>query len=266
MFKSILAVSQGGPEARSTFGLARRVADTYGGAVDALYLPKESVREQGGFLLPSDRDRLQSRARECKWQYEDSLAGVPGSTYTADSNLPPLETLTSMGRFSDLIVIGRPGEAETAVSPDMVRTAIHESARAVLIAPPKPVRPFNSVIVAWNGTFQATRAIEYAMPFLAKANSITILVVGREPEEVGASLLARNFRRHGLPATIGAIDPGFVSGRARGRALLNHTHDSGAELLVMGAYGGGRLQRFLGVGGATGKVISSCMVPVLIAH
>ena len=48
--------------------------------------------------------------------------------------------------------------------------------------------------------------------------------------------------------------------------LLDYTHGKGADLLVMGAYGRGQVLSFLGLGGATGKVISSCRVPLLMAH
>lgn len=54
--------------------------------------------------------------------------------------------------------------------------------------------------------------------------------------------------------------------RCAGRALLDYTHGKGADLLVMGAYGRGQVMSFLGLGGATGKVISSCRVPLLLAH
>ena len=112
----------------------------------------------------------------------------------------------------------------------------------------------------------AARVVEYSLPFLAKASQITILVVGGTPDDVGAPYLARNLGRHGLKTSIDAIDPGAVSGRARGRALLDYTHGKGADLLVMGAYGRGQVLSFLGFGGATGKVISSCRVPLLMAH
>jgi nucleotide-binding universal stress UspA family protein len=90
--------------------------------------------------------------------------------------------------------------------------------------------------------------------------------VGGKPDDVGASYLSRNLARHGINATIDAIDPGAGSGRARGRALLGYTHDKKADMLVMGAYGRGQVLSFLGLGGATGKVISSCRVPLLMAH
>ena len=93
----------------------------------------------------------------------------------------------------------------------------------------------------------------------------TLLVVGSKPDDVGASYLARNLARNNINPSIDAIDPGAVSGRARGRALLSYTHDK-SDLLVMGAYGRGQVLSFLGLGGATGKVISSCRVPLLLAH
>ena len=69
--------------------------------------------------------------------------------------------------------------------------------------------------------------------------------------------------RHGIAAHTDAIDPGAVSGRARGRALLEYTHRHNAGLLVMGAYGRNQALSFLGLGGATSKVISACRAPRL---
>lgn len=276
MFKSILAVSEGGPDAAMSFKLAGRVASAFDGTVDALHLPVGPAGGAVGGLAMSgeamplimnlDDERLEARAKESERAYKDLLATNKGSTYTA-AQTATLDTLVAMGRCSDLLVLGRPGSDPENVAPATVEAAIHECARAVMIAPPNPGSgAFGTVIVAWNGSFQAARAVEYALPFLAKASSITILVVGSTPDEVGAAYLARNLGRHGLKTTIDAIDPGAVSGRARGRALLDYTHGKGADLLVMGAYGRGQVLSFLGMGGATGKVISSCRVPLLMAH
>jgi nucleotide-binding universal stress UspA family protein len=266
MFKTILAVSEGGPDAVMTFGLAKRVANLFGAAVDALYVPDKSGRGVIGISPRAYVDGLNSHARECERWYREILGSAANNTYTAESDLPPLDALRTMGRRSDLLLAARPGDPPN-LAPDTVRVAIHDCARAVLVAPPRPsVGAFRSVIVAWNGSVQAARAVRFAMPLLAKADEITILIAGRKPEDVRADLLARNLDRRHLRATIASIDPGLVSSRARGRALLGYTHDAEADLLVMGAYGGGRLATFLGVGGATGKVISSCRVPVLVAN
>ncbi|HZY55769.1 MAG TPA: universal stress protein [Reyranella sp.] len=276
MMKSILAVSEGGPDAGMSFKLAARVASEFDGAVDALHLPVGPAGGMVGGLAMSgeamplimnlDDERLEARSTESERVYKETLAQVKGATYTA-AKTATLDAMVAMGRCSDLVVLGRPGADPENVAPATVEAALYECARAVMIAPPTAGNGnFNSIVVAWNGSFQAARALEYAMPFLEKANKVTLLVVGTKPDDVGASYLARNLGRNGINPTIDAIDPGAVSGRARGRALLGYTHDKGADLLVMGAYGRGQVLSFLGLGGATGKVISSCRVPLLMAH
>jgi nucleotide-binding universal stress UspA family protein len=274
MFKSILAVSEGGPDAAMSFKLAARVAGLFDGTVDALHLPVGPAGGMAGGLAMSgeamlmniDDERLEARAKESQRVYNEIVAPVKGATYTA-AKTATLDTLVAMGRCSDLLVLGRPGADPENVAPATVEAAIHECARPIMIAPPDPgAGEFANVIVAWNGSFQAARAVEYSLPFLGRASQITILVVGSTPDDVGAAYLARNLGRHGLKTTIDAIDPGAGSGRARGRALLDYTHGKGADLLVMGAYGRGQVLSFLGMGGATGKVISSCRVPLMMAH
>ena len=79
-------------------------------------------------------------------------------------------------------------------------------------------------------------------------------------------LLLRNLGRHGIAATIDTAKFSALTGRGRGRALLGYAKDKGADLLVMGAYGHGELSNFLGLGGATAKVIAACPIPLLLAH
>lgn len=276
MIKSVLAVSEGGPDATMSFSLAGRIAGEFGGTVDALHLPAGLSGDMASglamsgeampVLMDMDDERQEQRGKESERAFKQVLGGLPGATFTT-AETATLDSMVAMGRCSDILVIGRPGADPENVAPATVEAALYECARAVMVAPPTAGNgPFNSVVVAWNGSFQAARALEYALPFLIKAAKVTLLVVGTKPDEVGAPYLARNLGRHGIKATIDAIDPGAVSGRARGRALLGYTHDKGADLLVMGAYGRGQVLTFLGLGGATGKVISSCRVPLLMAH
>jgi nucleotide-binding universal stress UspA family protein len=217
-------------------------------------------------VMNIDDERLGERSKESERAYKEVLSGIKGATYTA-AQTATLDSMIAMGRCSDIVVIGRPGSDPENVAPATVEAALYECARAVMVAPPTAGGTgFGSIVVAWNGSYQAARALEYSLPFLLKASTVTLLVVGAKPEEVGASYLARNLARQGINATVDAIDPGAVSGRARGRALLSYTHGKNADLLVMGAYGRGQMLSFLGLGGATGKVISSSRVPLLMAH
>ncbi len=271
MFKSILTVSQGGPDAAMSFGLAARLAATFDAVVDALHLTSTVTHDvvMGGEMMPilvGDGDEGE-RTTESARQYARILEPLKtGSTYTAD-DVPTLDLLVSRGRCSDVIVLGRPGSDPENVQPVTVSTAIHECARPVMIAPPTPGQgSFDKVVVAWNGSAQAARAVGYALPFLARARQVTLVVAGRTPESVRAPYLVRNLGRLGIEATVDSIDAGGLSARARGRALLGYVNERQADLLVMGAYGRGQLLTFLGLGGATAKVISSCRVPLLVAN
>jgi len=172
-----------------------------------------------------------------------------------------------MGRFANLVLVGRPSFDAENIAPETVKAAIYDCAGPVVVAPPNVGEGgFSSAVVAWNGSAQASRAAGFALPFLAKAAKVTILVADASSDELGMPFLLRTLGRHGVNATVETMDHGDITGRTRGRALLEYTKDKGADLLVMGAYGHGGLTNFLGLGGATAKVIASCPVPLLLAH
>jgi nucleotide-binding universal stress UspA family protein len=272
MYKSILAISEGGPDAMMSFGLAARLASTFHAVVDAVHFSETSHAEIDiaaqamPFLKPLSEGRMKARQRESARAFHDLIEPIEGSTFTASDELTR-EQLVAMGRYANLVLLGRPGSDNENISPGTVRAALYESARPVLIAPPHlRDTAIASVVVAWNGSAQAARAVGFALPFLETAHAVTVVVAGAEPADVSSDVLLRNLARHGVQARLDALDHGEVSGRARGRALIAYANESGADLLVMGAYGHGQLSNFLGLGGATAKVISSCPVPLLLAH
>jgi nucleotide-binding universal stress UspA family protein len=272
VYKSILAVSEGGPDAVMSFRLAARIAGEFDGTVDAVHFAEYHEHESDitvqsmPFLSRLSDDRVKARALESERAFRDLLAPLKGATFTDDEAMTR-DDLVRSGRFASLVVIGRPGADDENIAPATVKAAIYDCARPVIIAPPdlKP-GPIGSVVVAWNGSQQAARAVGSALPFLATAGKVTVLVADAKPEDVGASLLMRNLGRRGIAATVDTAKFGALTGRGRGRALLAYARDKGADLLVMGAYGHGELSNFLGLGGATAKVIASCPVPLLLAH
>jgi nucleotide-binding universal stress UspA family protein len=276
MYKSILAISEGGPDAAMSFGLAARIASMFGGTVDAVHFSESRAHDVDiaaqamPFLKPLSDGRLKARAAESERAFRELIAPIAGATFTGGEDVTR-DQLVTLGRFSSVLLIGRPGADADNIAPATVKAAIYDCARPVVIAPPDSApnadkKPISSVVVAWNGSAQAARAVGYALPFLEKARTVTIVVAGEKPDDIGTSLLLRNLGRRGIAATVEMMDPGAVSGRARGRALLEYAREKKADLLVMGAYGHGGLTNFLGLGGATAKVISSCPVPLLVAH
>ncbi len=272
MYKSILAVSEGGPDAEMSFRLAARVAALFDGTVDAVHFSEQlphdvDIASQAmPFLKRLSDDRLKARMEESQRQFRALVAPIKDATFTGDEAMTR-EALVRMGRFANLVVIGRPGADEENISPETVKAAIYDCARPVLIAPPNPAHgPMTSVVVAWNGSAQAARAAGAALPFLRRAGKVTVLAADMASEEIGTPFLVRTLERHGIAAAVGAVKFGALTGRGRGRALLSYARDKGADLLVMGAYGHGELSNFLGLGGATAKVVTSCPIPLLLAH
>src|ERR1700733_3914959 len=115
----------------------------------------------------------------------------------------------SYGRLFDLIVLGRPGRSPQDPRMTPLETALFETGRPVLIAPPAPPgRLARNVLVAWNGSTEQARTIEFAVPLLRGAETVTVLSVeggmtpGPTGEEVGLYL-----RRNGIPATAVTVAP-----------------------------------------------------------
>ena len=272
MYKSILAISEGGPDAAMSFRLAARIAELFGGTVDAVHFSEhhrhdaDIATQSMPFLKRLSDDRLKARAEESRRAFGELIASLEDSTFTGKEDMT-LDELVHLGRFASLVVIGRPGADDENISPATVKAAIYDCARPVVIAPPDLKRgPVTSVVVAWNGSLQAARAVGAALPFLKRAGRVTVMVADTVPDDVGAPLLMRRLGRHGIAATLDTARFGALTGRGRGRAVLAYSRDKGADLLVMGAYGHGELSNFLGLGGATAKVVASCPIPLLLAH
>jgi nucleotide-binding universal stress UspA family protein len=207
-----------------------------------------------------------ARAAAARAAYDRLAPSLPQARFLERQG-DEASTVAAWGRVSDVVVVGRPGSDPAKPEPPHVRAAIFDSARPVLVVPPHwEPRPIGHALVTWNGSAQAARALGYAMPLLAHAARTTVLSVGAAGERAPTSFVVAYLARHGIAASGAEFDAGTGSARARGRALLGRVDALGADLLVMGAYGEQGLLRFLGLGGATGKVIAACKVPVLLAR
>ncbi len=112
----------------------------------------------------------------------------------------------------------------------------------------------------------AARAIADALPFLARAKAVEIVVVSGERDksgEITGTNMRRHLARHGIEIEIERITTG--GGLDVPSAILSHAADSGAGFMIMGGYGHSRLREFI-LGGVTRTILSSMPVPVLMSH
>jgi nucleotide-binding universal stress UspA family protein len=196
-------------------------------------------------------------------------AAVPpeqaGETIVIDC--PALSTawqLAAHARAYDLTIVPFYGHRETRA---IAETLIFESARPVLLLPPEGMagHRFDEVIIAWDGSRTAARALAAATSLCEQACSVTVLTVTNDKEFTGtapAADVVRHLSRHGIQAMELEVE---LHGADAGDALNGYCRRVGADLLVMGAYGHTRVREFV-LGGATRTVLSGPSLPILLAH
>ncbi len=178
------------------------------------------------------------------------------------------EALMLHARHAGLAIVGPP-QPRTHASTTLGLSAdvIFASGRPTLLLPldwPED-RIGRRIVVGWNASREATRAIADAMPFLASAGQVHLVVVpdarvpGLYGQDPGADI-ARHLARYGVPVTLEQR-----AGEDAGAVLLDRCRDVGADMLVMGAVGRPRVSEFV-FGGATRTVFGAAELPVLLSR
>jgi nucleotide-binding universal stress UspA family protein len=178
--------------------------------------------------------------------------------------------LARQAAFADLLVLSQddPAESTTDVVTSLPEYVILNCARPVLVVPHGHVfgAVGRGVLVGWNGSREASAAIEGAIPLMRGAESVS-LAIFEPPVPAGTSGidaqagLAAWLGRHGIRAAV-LVRPAAADVGAQLLALAGELR---ADLLVMGCYGHARLRELL-LGGASRSVLRSMTVPVLMAH
>jgi nucleotide-binding universal stress UspA family protein len=171
----------------------------------------------------------------------------------------------SYGRVFDMIVLARPGDEWQSPSMITLESALFESGRPVLIAPPtSPHTLATNVLVAWNNSTEQARTMADAMPLLRLAERITILTVeGATVAGPNGEQMARSLRLNGLAAETMTIKP--AGKKSAGETILAKAEELGCDLIVKGAYTQSRLRQMI-FGGTTRHILANAKLPLLMAH
>jgi nucleotide-binding universal stress UspA family protein len=181
------------------------------------------------------------------------------------------ETVVGRARHADLVILGQvdPDHPPPPAGRQLVESILMTSGRPVLVIP--YVGRFETfstkIIVGWNNSREAARAVNDAIPLLAKAASVTILEVnpiGREPatDDVTSADITRHLARHGINAETART---VMTSISASDALLSYAADLSAEMLVVGGYGHSRLRELI-LGGVTRELLRHMTLPVLMSH
>ena len=172
-----------------------------------------------------------------------------------------------IARRFDLSIVGQSEPDKSAVEELIAESALFESGRPVIMVPYIQKTPIklDRVILCWDGSRAAARAIGDAMPLLEHAGQIEVVIVTNErgkQDEIPGADLGQHLARHGLKVDVKRITEGDID---VADAILSHAADNGADFIVMGGYGHSRLREFV-LGGVTRSILRSMTAPVLMAH
>lgn len=270
MLKDIVVHLTGSPEDEVRLAYAETLGERFEAHLTGLFthvMPEVVGADPGGMLgmeIWSDELMEQADGTFKRLQQRFDRLRIPHDVRRLDV-FPGTagQALTEEARTADLFVGTRP-YGDPADEIHMEVAVLFGSGRACLFVPPKGVPPkvFGTVLVAWNGSREAARAVAEAMPFLQQASQTVVVGVQEGDAADFGGDIARHLSRHGVSAVCGTVDVGMGS---PGEALLGEAHRVGANLLVMGGYGHSRFREWV-LGGTTRYVLSHAEIVVLMAR
>ena len=275
MIKHIFLPISGSAGDEAALDSAIALASAHGARVSALVtteIPAPLYSEVGfaaNEMLASDYNEAKRSATVLAEKTRQRLeqAGIEAEVSVIDASpANRAKTIAGHARYSDVSIMGgRDGSGATVT----FETLLMESGRPVIVVPPgAPLRARpRHVVLAWQASREATRAVHDALPLLDPSTKLDVLVIGSEGsgDETGerpGQRIAETLAQLGLPAQVVALPKQGISD---GKSLLNYMEASNADLLVMGGYGHSPIRELL-LGGTTRTVLNGLTKPVFFEH
>ncbi len=226
------------------------------------YIPPEVIDAQQADSQAAAKSALDDFTAAAK------RAGVSAEPITLSASFAGAgDQFGRIARRFDLAIVSQAEPETNSVEELIAESTLFESGRPMIIVPYIQKAPLmlDRVMVCWDGSRPAARAIADAMPLLERAGRVEVVIVsnerGKEDEIPGADI-GQHLARHGVTVDVNRIAGGDID---VADALLSHAADSSADFMVMGGYGHSRLREFV-LGGVTKSILRSMTTPTLMAH
>jgi nucleotide-binding universal stress UspA family protein len=276
MIKDLVVNLGGGGTKDVTADYAISMGKAYGAhvvGVAFVYEPVIPGSLLGGIptdLIEVQREENAKAAKTAVANFEAAAkaAGVSAETRLLDASIAGASDLFGrIARRFDIAVVGQAPRDQGVSEELLIEGALFGSGRPVIVVPSIQSQPLklDNVMVCWDGSRPAARAIGDAVPLFERAKAIEIVVVIGERDksgEITGANMKRHLARHGINVEIKRIAAGNAEVQT---AILAHAADTGADFIVMGGYGHSRLREFI-LGGVTRSILKSMPVPVLMSH
>ncbi len=275
--RDILIIVQNKETTPQQFAPAAALAKTAGARVTGLFATgypiSASYGDTSGWLTLIDSymeaQRAEGTAAEAAFRALLGQHQLPGDWIYRES--AATETAGALAALFDLVVLGQPNPDAEGLGDFGLRASevVLAAGRPVLMVPYAGEFPDigKRVLVAWNASREAARALHDAMPVLEHAKAVTVLEAGAPAmlpgiSRVAAADVAEMLTRRGIAAT---AETETSEGIAVDDLVLSRAGDLGADLLVMGAYGHSRLREYV-LGGVSQGIFRHMTIPVLMSH
>ncbi|NQU59585.1 MAG: universal stress protein [Rhodospirillales bacterium] len=234
------------------------------------YLPAYAEVQISAQILEQEAEKLEQQTEQAAELFAKATGGngLKAEWRVAEGDVP--EVIAEQARYFDLAVVGQsdPDESIFVGDREMPDRMIMTSGRPAMVIP--YAGEYNAigkhVLIAWDASPMAARAVHDAMPFLEEAEKVTVMVINPKDVETDTGELpgadiAAHLSHHGVNAiadhVVSEMDPGDI--------LLSRAADLGVDLIVMGAYGHARWAELI-LGGVTNHMLNHMTVPVLMSH
>ena len=233
-----------------------------------------AIREQIPPDIQANMDaeaKAQAEAAQKAFKKAAERGGVSYETRTDQALDTTLARVVSMhARYADLVVVGQVDpDARPYVGSDLPEEVVLASGRPLLVVPhdwaPGPLG--ERVLVAWDASREAARAVSDALPILKQAASVVVVSIDPKSTPFGHGRLpgadiALHLARHKIEVEVQSVEADRME---IGDALLSFAAGRGRDLLVMGAYAHSRVRELV-LGGATRTILRRMTLPILMAH
>jgi nucleotide-binding universal stress UspA family protein len=273
--KDVLVHVDNDPNCASRLDVAVYLASEHGAHLTGLHvmewpqLPGYVAVELPGTFLEDQRRQLQELARQAEERFHERARrrGIKGEWRIEQGEV--VAAMKLHARYADLAIVGQGidlGDAphDFTLLPEELALGV---VRPLLVVPRYGTFPTvgERVLVAWNGSREATRAVHDALPLLQRAKHVTVLSIDPQPNaevRVPGADIALYLARHGVKAETTSTVGRDIS---VGDLLLSSAADLSVDLIVMGAYGHSRIREVI-LGGATRHILQQMTAPVLLSH
>ena len=273
--KDLLVIADNDPTYAARLDIALALAAEHHAHLTGLHvMPPPLTPIYGDMPVPETVEKIQrleleDAARRAAAVFAERAGRATVSTEWRVAEGDIVRVASEHARYADLTVLPQGMDLGFA-SADLARLPQEMAlgvGRPVLVIPRYGSFPKvgGRVLVAWNGSREATRAVHDALPLLRRAEQVTVLSIDPDADaerRLPGADVSLHLTRHGVTVQAATIAGADV---AVGDLLLSYVADHDIDLIVMGAYGHTRLREMV-LGGATRTLLRHMTVPVLMSH